>query len=161
MERYENSSQPLGGQLVIPAQRGHLPSLPRMVVGVDGSAASIAALRWAAAEARRRGARLSVVVAYRHDMTLRPPLGTDAPHAATDVLSNALAAAAVPADSVETQIVDDTPAVALVRAARGADLLVLGHQAHSPLSRTLLGAVNTDRDVEFRCPVVVVPPECT
>src|SRR5690242_19633137 len=38
---------------------------PEVVVGVDGSAPGRVALRWAAAEAVRRGARLRVVHAYR------------------------------------------------------------------------------------------------
>ena len=35
-----------------------------IVVGVDGTSASLAALRWAAAEARQRGSRLCVVRAW-------------------------------------------------------------------------------------------------
>ncbi len=96
---------PPGGQRVIPAQHRDSSYIPRIVVGVDGSAGSVAALRWAATEASRRGARLSIVVAYRHDMTLRPPLGTDAPHTATDVLQQSLAVAGVPAEAVDAQAV--------------------------------------------------------
>lgn len=36
----------------------------RVVVGVDGSECSTRALRWAAEEARERGAKLRVVAAY-------------------------------------------------------------------------------------------------
>jgi nucleotide-binding universal stress UspA family protein len=132
----------------------------KIVVGVDGSPASVSALRWAAAEARRRAARLSVVVAYRHDMTLQPPVGSDVWHAATGALDRALLAAGVDPDDVEAHLVDGSPAPCLAAVAHGADLLVLGHQEHGPLSRTLLGALNTDRDASFRCPVVVVPPGC-
>jgi nucleotide-binding universal stress UspA family protein len=132
----------------------------KIVAGVDGSPASAAALRWAAAEARRRGARLSVVVAYRHDITLQPPVGSDAWHAASDALDRALRAAGVDPDDVEAHLVDGSPAACLAAVAHGADLLVIGHQGHSPISRILLGAVNTERDDSFRCPVVVVPPGC-
>ncbi|WP_051466115.1 MULTISPECIES: universal stress protein [Pseudofrankia] len=133
---------------------------PRVVVGIDGSSASVSALRWAAAEARRRGARLSVVVAYRHDIMLQPPRGSDAWHGARDVLDRALLAAGVDPDHVEAHVIDGSPAASLVAVSHRADLLVIGHQEHGPLSRTLLGAVNTDRDTFFRCPVVVVPPGC-
>lgn len=136
------------------------PPPGRVVVGVDGSGASVSALRWAVAEARRRGARLSVVVAYRHDVTLMPPLGSDAWQAAHEVLERALFTVGVEHGSVETQIVDGSPAASLVAAARGADLLVLGHQPHAPLSRTLFGAVNIERHGYPQCPVVVVPPAC-
>ncbi|WP_131803690.1 universal stress protein [Pseudofrankia sp. BMG5.36] len=132
----------------------------RIVVGVDGSLASAAALRWAATEARRRGAQLSVVVAYRHDITLQPPVGSDAWHAATQALDRALRAAGVDPESVEAHLVDGSPATCLAAVAHRADLLVIGHQEHGPLSRTLLGALNTDREPAFRCPVVVVPPGC-
>lgn len=133
----------------------------KIVVGVDGSAPSVEALRWAVREARRRCTSLSVVVAYRHDPTLQPPLGSDAPQGAADVLRRALLAAGLAEELVETRIVDGSPAPSLVAAARDADLIVLGHQAHGSMSRTLLGTVNTDRDKHFTCPVVVVPPGCS
>jgi nucleotide-binding universal stress UspA family protein len=132
----------------------------RIVVGVDGSAASLSALRWAAAEAPGRCARLSVVVAYRHDITLQPRVGSDAWHSAADVLDQALRAAGVDRDEVEAHLVDGSPAAALAAVSHGAELLVIGHQEHGPLSRTLFGAVNIERDASFRCPVVVVPAGC-
>lgn len=43
----------------------------RIVVGVDGSAASAAAVRWAAEEARLRDATVHLVCAYHYDPRMR------------------------------------------------------------------------------------------
>jgi nucleotide-binding universal stress UspA family protein len=46
----------------------------RVVVGIDGSARSLDAMRWAAAEARARDADLDVVHAWRLPMMVTPPM---------------------------------------------------------------------------------------
>ncbi|MEU6977756.1 MULTISPECIES: universal stress protein [unclassified Streptomyces] len=143
--------------------------MSRIVVGVSGSLASLAALRQAAALARRDGAELLAVLAWE------PPEG-EAAHARTpdrawarlwaDEARARLTRAfedglgAVPAGpSVERRIVRDAPADALCRAAdRPGDLLVLGTttgrgRLGGPRRRPVLRAVlaRTGR------PVLVVP----
>src|ERR687897_1019512 len=98
-----------------------------IVVGVDGSACSVAALRWAIEEARLRGAKVRAVIAwsYPHVSTyheaahaLKVPYAEDA--AAT--LERAVAQVADEAVGVEieTDVVESHAAPALVEAARDA-----------------------------------------
>ncbi|MFI6518054.1 universal stress protein [Spirillospora sp. NPDC050679] len=108
---------------VIPGQRC-------VVVGVDGSPNSVAALHRAAAEAQRRHARLDVV------RVLEP--GDGAPQAfraATAWLRlRALASREIPRSQHVTtrlRVVHGVPADALVAAADRAELLVLGAREHS------------------------------
>ena len=108
-----------------------------VVVGVDGSPNSMAALRRGAAEAERREARLDVVQVI--------PAGS-----AWTITSNAtnwlrlrsLVAAALPtAQHVTTRlrIVHGAPAQALIKAAQGAELLVVGAREHSEHGNPLGG----------------------
>ncbi|MGK5550734.1 universal stress protein [Actinomadura kijaniata] len=103
----------------------------RVVVGVDGSPNSVAALRRAAAEARDRGARLDVV------QVLEPVPG-NAPTmlrtAAAWLRLRDLVARETPASqhvTIRLRIVAGRPGEALVEAAENAELLVVGARAHS------------------------------
>ena len=51
----------------------HALPLRRIVVGVDGSATSAAAVRWAVRETRLRHATIHLVCAYHRDARLRAP----------------------------------------------------------------------------------------
>jgi nucleotide-binding universal stress UspA family protein len=51
----------------------HEPTVRRIVVGVDGSAASVAAVHWAVREARLRQAAVHLVHAYHSDARLHAP----------------------------------------------------------------------------------------
>jgi len=54
-------------------QEGSAPEpQPRIVVGVDGSACSVAALRWAAQECRYRGAVLHAVQVWHYPYMVAP-----------------------------------------------------------------------------------------
>jgi len=106
------------------------------VVGVDGSAGSLQALQMAVEEARYRGATLHAVLAWHvpeyyygtpTGMVPPPPptLAEDAALEAKERLARILKR--VPGDTqVVAQVIEDHPAKALVQAAEGADLLVVG-----------------------------------
>lgn len=70
------------------------PSGP-VVVGVDGSERSVAALRWGAAEASRLGTSVIAVLAYGATRLTAPyaPIGPDSPAAVTVPAEDRLAAA--------------------------------------------------------------------
>ena len=55
-----------------------------------------------------------------------------------------------------SRIVEGHPAEVVVRAARGADLLVVGTQGHGELAAALLGSVSQHRVQHAPCPVLVL-----
>lgn len=137
---------------------------PRVVVGVDGSPASMEALSWAFDEARRRAARLDVVHAW-HLPVLDPymPSNMDIElfaEGARHVLDAAVSALPNgPHDpKVEKVLVMGSPANALLGAADGADLVVVGSHGRGAMSELLLGSVSHQVVNRAPCPVVVVRP---
>ena len=138
----------------------------RIVVGVSRSAASRAALHWAAEEARLRKAQLQVVRAWDPARYAAPyaaaygrtPTGQEEESAARDGLA-ALMHAAFGQDTpagVHAELAEGAPERVLVDRSVGADLLVLGlsdpartgHRFAGPVVRTCLERA--------RCAVVVV-----
>ena len=124
-----------------------------VVVGVDGSPNSMAALRRGAAEAERREARLDVVQISRSGSSW-----TIMRNASDWLRLRSLVAAALPtAQHVTTRlrIAHGTPAQALINAARGAEMLVIGAREHSehgsPLGGDTVPAVMSGA----QCEVVV------
>jgi nucleotide-binding universal stress UspA family protein len=139
-----------------------------IVVGVDGSEGSRAALRWALAEARHRGVPLRVI--HASGPPYIGPRGPALPMleylaggiegTAEETLSKSLRGIIDPAASGEVRVTADVvsaPAqLALVDASEGAELLVVGSRgarAH------LLGIGSVTRAClhQVRSPVVVVP----
>ncbi|MFJ4186694.1 universal stress protein [Kitasatospora sp. NPDC089509] len=131
-----------------------------VVAGVDGSAASTVAARWAAEEALRRGAPLRLVHAWPWltDGVSSFAEPDDLPAAAQRTLAEA--ADAVRADhpdlAVHTDAVLDAPVDGLVAAAADAGLLVLGSRGHGGFAGLLLGSVSMAVAGRSEVPVVVV-----
>jgi nucleotide-binding universal stress UspA family protein len=139
-----------------------------IVVGVDGSAVSIAALKWAIEEARRRGCRVEAVNAWHSDPTttglaradiiqLRPR--SEVLAAQTELLEGSINDAAGDAMDVEIRqvLAEGQPGPALVRIAENAELLVVGTHGHTRLAEVLLGSVSSYCVRHAACPVVVIP----
>ncbi len=150
----------------------------RVMVGVDGSVASLTALQWAEREAELRQARLHVVCAVDHERTRpahyavrarRPP-----PEAGVGQLPGAwlnmlvhTALGSSPLAPVDTEVVEGLAAKVLIERAAGADLLVLGDPVTSPLG--VIGPVARACLRHAPCPVVIVsaeldspvPPDCS
>ena len=127
--------------------------MKRLVVGIDGSATSVAALRWAVAEAARAEARVEAWHAWQAPFAGReqaPPDERALETAARSTLDGALSSAG--AGDAEPVLVRAVAASALLDAARGADLLVVGHGGGSGL-----GSVSRHVVEHASCPVVVVP----
>lgn len=138
-----------------------------IVVGVDGSSGSAAALRWAAAEARRRGASLTAVHAYIRPLAYT---GTDANMAefeperhdrAEQVLDHALEdeADALAGLEVRRVLQDGQVARALIDAAAMADLLVIGTHGAGGFEGLLLGSTAEHCARHAPCTVVLVPDQ--
>ncbi|GHH40731.1 universal stress protein [Lentzea cavernae] len=141
-------------------------SLP-VVAGVDGSSSALAASRWAAREAARRGAPLYLVSAFgwsgkRH--LGDPGLGRyrDAMvQEAWRTVGAAADAARHAAEGVEVSemTVDGFPVPLLVTESRTAELLVIGDRGLGGFTSLLVGSVAIRLAAQAECPVVVVRGE--
>ncbi|WP_261562055.1 universal stress protein [Frankia tisae] len=135
-----------------------------VLVGVDGSAASLAALRWAAEEAKLHAAPLRVVHAWQS-----PPLLHSGHRIARDREAFEQAAYAVLDDCVakglvggaditlDTRLALGGAAQSLLAAAADARLLVLGARGFGGFAGLLLGSAAYQCVHHARCPVAVIP----
>ncbi len=143
-----------GQQNVIAAGGG---TMPRIVAGVHGTAASDAALDWAAREARLRRAELHLVLARDPAVSRLAPYAHPADPACGDTsavwLAEAAARAArlLPPGRVTTELAAGLPARVLADRAAGASLLVLGTAPSG-----FLGPVARACLLQAPCPVVIV-----
>jgi nucleotide-binding universal stress UspA family protein len=142
---------------------------PRVVVGVDGSAGSQAALRFAVEDAARRGVPVEAMVAYRPpdywtDLNvvgaadadrLRARLRSEAEGRAR-ALVDEVTAGMPEAPEVTIRAAHGSAADVLVRQSHGADLLVLGSRGHGAFSSALLGSTSLQCILHATCPVTVV-----
>ena len=142
-------------------------SADHIVVGVDGSEQSTAAVRWAAREAHRRQVPLRVVHAWVWPLFRVPlgpapgaPPGAGLRAAAESVLASARSTArAVAAElPVETSLEVGAAVPALLRAAEGAALLVVGNRGLGGFSGLLLGSVSAQCAHHAPCPLLIVRP---
>ncbi len=134
-----------------------------IVVGVDGSEASLRAVDWAADEAVLRGTPLRLVHAslweryegtgLAHDLHKPSEEST-----ADDIVDTAARRARQrhPAVTVSTEVLVEEPEYALVRESREAALLVTGTRGRSGLAEALLGSVSLTVAGHAHCPMVVV-----
>ncbi len=132
-----------------------------MVVGVDGSEPSLAALRWAARQAELTGAELKAVISWELPSAaywVPFPEGLDLEASARKTLASALEETLGPDPAVPvTQVVaQGHPAPVLIDEAAGADLLVVGSRGHGEFAGMLLGSVSEHCVAHAHCPVVVV-----
>jgi nucleotide-binding universal stress UspA family protein len=143
-----------------------------IVVGVDGSDASGAALAWAAEEAKIRSAPLVALYAWSFippqpigdPGMLAVPAGDLAGQlgAESDIAREALTAAvsdalgADPGVDVEQKLVEGDPGDVLVAESESAELVVVGSHGRSGLKAALLGSVSRHVVSHAACPVVVV-----
>ncbi|QJS13851.1 universal stress protein [Streptomyces argyrophyllae] len=117
-----------------------------LVVGVDGSEASLEAVDWAASEAARHGVPLRLLHA------------TAGEQEASHVISAASARArgSAPAVRLSSEVSHEDAASALVGKGRNAFALVLGSRGLGDLAGMLLGSVSLAVAARADCPVVVV-----
>jgi nucleotide-binding universal stress UspA family protein len=138
------------------------PLTGRVVVGVCGSETSRVALRWAAEEARLRGALLVAVHAWQVRPTCAwevfdPDRAVPAQRAAALDRLRGWVRAVVDPSEVELHATHGGPLDGLLEVARDADVMVLGRGNHSGLGRWLHGAVGDDLSGLAPCPVAVIP----
>jgi nucleotide-binding universal stress UspA family protein len=141
--------------------------MERIVVGVDGSEGSVAALRWAVAEASIRGAMVEAVSAFHvpyvgaasvMPLMLDPKEFEEAAAAALRKVVSEVDASALPAPITEL-VVEGPASTVLVEAGKRALMLVVGARGHGGLSGMLLGSISRQVTEHATVPVVVVPKE--
>lgn len=138
-----------------------------IVVGIDGSTNSVAALRWAISEAALRGDTVRALhcwtypVGYGVDMAGIPSMAPDRlEQSAQEVLADVIDRATVgmvPVPTVERVVRHGAAANELVSESKDADLVVVGSRGHGGFVGLLLGSVATQIVHHGHCPVVVVP----
>jgi len=131
----------------------------RIVVGVDGSVHSAAALRWALAEAEAHSGEVTALLAWQVPFLSFPgafdreELEKASKAYLIETVSEIVPTPAVP---LRTVVAEGDPTVSLVEASKGADLLVLGIRGRSPFAGLLLGSVSQGASATAACPVVLV-----
>ncbi|QNE46725.1 universal stress protein [Glaciihabitans sp. INWT7] len=132
----------------------------RIVVGVDGSEASIRALAKAADLAEALNTGLQVVTTWRFFTEYNDIGVTDwSPEKdATEILGEACRSQfgdALP-EWVTTSSAEGSPAQRLIDASQGADMLVVGSRGHGGVVGLLLGSVSSACAEKAHCAVLVV-----
>jgi nucleotide-binding universal stress UspA family protein len=133
-----------------------------IVIGIDGSAGSAAALRWAVREAELRQGKVTAVMAWglleQHHATGNEFDPAYDSRDAAEALAAAVEAAVGPevAPTVTQRVVCDLPARALLDASEGADLVVVGARGLGGFRKLLLGSVSEQVLHHARCPVAII-----
>jgi nucleotide-binding universal stress UspA family protein len=139
-----------------------------VLVGVDGSDSSTEAVRWAAAEAGRRGAPLRVVHTWvwpLYRVNLGPaegaPPGAGLQAQAEQILDEAgeLAEKVSPGLDVTRVLLTGDASTRLIGCSHEAQLLVVGHRGLGGFGDLLLGSVGVAAAVHSACPVAIVRGE--
>jgi nucleotide-binding universal stress UspA family protein len=135
----------------------------RIIVGVDGSPHSDAALRWALRHAESVGAEVTAVFAWQMPFLSIPgAIDRQEMEKAAKAFLVETVSAVVPTPSVPlwTYVAEGDATESLIEASsRGAELLVLGSRGRAPFAGLLLGSVCQGCAAEAPCPVVIVKQE--
>ncbi len=150
---------------VVVVRHQHTPESTRVVVGVDGSADSSAAVAFAFDHASRTAAALQVVYGFRPHVLPPGEVGVTAYRGLVDEIAvgERLLAEVVagwsekyPDVQVSSEAVPVPPARALTDASDRAALVVLGSRGRGAFSGLLLGSVSQDVLHRAHCPVAIV-----
>jgi nucleotide-binding universal stress UspA family protein len=139
-------------------------AMSAVIVGVDGSPGSVAALKYAIEEARLRDAALTAVtawsvpaLAYEADWTGAELDPQTFEAAANSTLTNALSGVDTTGVEVNRIVREGQAADVLVLEAGENDLLVVGSRGLGGFRGLMLGSVSHQCTTHARCPVTVVP----
>jgi nucleotide-binding universal stress UspA family protein len=148
-----------------PVEQPARHAVGRVVVGVDGSDLSDAAVRFAFEEATLRGIGLTAVHAWRYPASSSPGEMIFAMYPRTDLgdVENKILARALapyrerrPDVPVLSVLAQGSPAAVLVHESVGAELLVVGSRGHGGFAGLLLGSVSDAAIRHAGCPVAVI-----
>jgi nucleotide-binding universal stress UspA family protein len=132
--------------------------LQKIVVGIDGSASSVDAFRWAVRQAQVTGSAVEAVMAWQYPGALIPggaeDFGAESRRALDRAIEGAFSRA--PAIQVIRVVEEGAPALALVERSRDAALLVVGSRGHGAFVGMLIGSVSQYCVTHAHCAVVVL-----
>ncbi|RNI21131.1 universal stress protein [Flexivirga caeni] len=131
----------------------------RIVVGVDGSQHSLAALAWSLQHAHLLGWPVRAVYAWQMPMIAVPGAfdpGQMQDAAAAELVRNVSRIAPTPSVPIELSTAQGDPTESLIAACADAQLLVVGTRGRSPFRGLLLGSVSQGCAAGAPCPVVTV-----
>jgi nucleotide-binding universal stress UspA family protein len=131
----------------------------RIVVGIDGSGPSLAAMEWAARQAEFTGSALETVIVWQVAISYGSATPVADPEAeARKVLDSAVGdlQKAHPQVEIRSSVVEGIPAQVLVEASNDADLLVVGSRGHGEVAGLLIGSVSEHCVTHAHCPVLVM-----
>ena len=134
----------------------------RIVVGVDGSEQSRAALAWAARQAKLTGAPLVVLTTWEYPTSygyaVPWPGSVDFAADAKSVLDGAVAEVLGPETGIDftIEVLEGHAALVLKDASRTAALLVVGSRGHGEFTGMLLGSVSEFLATHAHCPLVII-----
>lgn len=135
----------------------------RIVVGVDGSHSSKAALRWAIRQARLTGATVEAVIAWHYPTAYSYPVPMSPETSAKELAERVLEQAIFEVDQemeehaeVTRKVLEGNAARVLLDLSVGADLLVVGSRGHGGFAEALLGSTGQNLVHHAICPVVVI-----
>lgn len=147
----------------------HQSATGGIVVGVDGSASSLAAVEWAARDAEMRNVDLTVVHVIAPILTVAPGWSGTPPTADyTEMLEGqaaaileqahqrAVVAAPSHAERITTSVLTEPTVPALVELSKRAGMVVVGCRGHGGAAHALLGSVNAGVAHHAHCPVAVI-----
>jgi len=133
----------------------------RIVVGIDGSPPSLAALSWAARQGDLTGSTLEILMTWEYPSSygwaVPIPDDFDPESDLQQTLHTAVAGvrAEHPDLEVSARLVSGHPAPVLVEASKGADLLVVGSRGHGEFVGMLIGSVGAYCAAHAHSPVLV------
>ena len=137
----------------------HTP--PRVVVGVDGSAASLKALQWAVDYASATQSQIEMVAVWKLPTAVSWsasfPSDFSPDTSAEQMLDHLIERkrANHPDLAINGRVVQGDPGNVLESASRGAALLVVAQSGHNELVGFLLGSVSKHCVTHAHCPVLV------
>lgn len=138
-----------------------MPKQPLIVVGVDGSPASLDALRWAAKQAELTGNKIEAVTTWQFpnefDEIFFDDNTTTWSEPAERRLDESLTEAGIGDNvAVDKTVVNGHPVEVLLERCADAELLVVGSRGRGGFAGLLLGSVSSSVMHHAGCPVVVV-----
>ncbi len=143
--------------VVVPEHTPSTTDRARVLVGIDHSSESLAALQFAVGHARRHGAVL--VPVFVHEPVLTSGSSVDLPTLEACERQSLLSAAKTAGAHdvlVEPEVVTGHAAAVLTRTARPQDVLVVGTRGRGGFAGLVLGSTSTQSLQHATCPVVVV-----
>lgn len=136
----------------------------KVLVGVDGSPESIAALRYAETIATALGHELEVLGAWQPRIALEDYTPDWNPEREARIMVDQVIAEAfahrVPA-GLEVTVAMGAPVTLLLEASKRAALLVLGTRGRGGFKGMIMGSVSTSLAAHASCPVLIHHPRAT